>query len=89
MHARSLGADSSRSAASPTGGRPRSCQSSPRTHVIVIETDPAISTGEGGAWWEVPVAEVASRGEVRQAHAAYAEALLRREQELTPQRISI
>jgi 3D-(3,5/4)-trihydroxycyclohexane-1,2-dione acylhydrolase (decyclizing) len=53
--------------------------SSPRCHVIVIETDPAGSTREGGAWWDVPVAEVAARGTVREAHAAYAEALLRRD----------
>jgi 3D-(3,5/4)-trihydroxycyclohexane-1,2-dione acylhydrolase (decyclizing) len=81
LHARSLGAESTKvgSIAELEAALDRA-ESSPRTHVIVIETDPAISTGEGGAWWEVPVAEVASRGEVRQAHAAYAEALLRREQ---------
>ena len=81
MHARSLGAESTKvgSIAELEAALDRA-ESSPRTHVIVIETDPAISTAEGGAWWEVPVAEVAARGEVRQAHAAYAEALLRREQ---------
>jgi 3D-(3,5/4)-trihydroxycyclohexane-1,2-dione acylhydrolase (decyclizing) len=52
---------------------------SPRTHVLVIETDPALSTGEGGAWWDVPVAEVAERVEARRARAAYAEAIRRRE----------
>ncbi len=28
-----------------------------RTSVVVIDTDPAISTQEGGHWWDVPVAE--------------------------------
>jgi 3D-(3,5/4)-trihydroxycyclohexane-1,2-dione acylhydrolase (decyclizing) len=28
-----------------------------RTQVLVIDTDPATGTAEGGAWWEVPVAE--------------------------------
>ena len=80
MHARSLGAESTKvgSIAELEAALDRA-ESSPRTHVIVIETDPAMSTAEGGAWWEVPVAEVAARREVRQAHAAYAEALLRRE----------
>lgn len=42
-----------------------------RTFVVVIETDPAASTGEGGAWWEVGVPEVSERAEVRAARAAY------------------
>jgi 3D-(3,5/4)-trihydroxycyclohexane-1,2-dione acylhydrolase (decyclizing) len=81
MHARSLGAEATKvgSIAELETALERA-ESSPRTHVIVIETDPAVSTREGGSWWDVPVAEVAARGEVRQAHAAYAEALLRREQ---------
>jgi len=40
-----------------------------RTTVIVIDTDPERSTGEGGAWWDVPVAEVApgaTRRRIRQ-----------------------
>ena len=50
-------------------------RASDRTHVIVIETDPAVSTAEGGAWWDVPVPEVSSRGSVKQARKAYEQAL--------------
>jgi 3D-(3,5/4)-trihydroxycyclohexane-1,2-dione acylhydrolase (decyclizing) len=80
LHARSLGAQAEKvgniaelEAALERAGR------SPASHVIVIETDPAVSTRDGGAWWDVPVAEVAARGEVRQARAAYAEATARRD----------
>jgi 3D-(3,5/4)-trihydroxycyclohexane-1,2-dione acylhydrolase (decyclizing) len=42
---------------------------SERSHVIVIDTDPAISTA-GGAWWDVAIPEVSSRAEVDAARAA-------------------
>jgi len=42
-----------------------------RSYVIVIETDPAISTEAGGAWWDVAVPEVSDRAEVRAARAHY------------------
>jgi 3D-(3,5/4)-trihydroxycyclohexane-1,2-dione acylhydrolase (decyclizing) len=42
-----------------------------RTYVIVIDTDPSISTEAGGAWWDVAVPEVSSRPQVRAARAAY------------------
>ncbi len=42
-----------------------------RTHVIVIDTDPAATTPAGGHWWDVAVAEVSDRAEVRAARAAY------------------
>jgi 3D-(3,5/4)-trihydroxycyclohexane-1,2-dione acylhydrolase (decyclizing) len=42
-----------------------------RTHVIVIETDPVASTQAGGAWWDVPVAEVSERPAVRAARRNY------------------
>jgi len=79
-HARSMGAVAEKvgSIAELESGLDRAARS-PRTHVLVIETDPAISTREGGAWWDVPVAEVASREEVRRAHATYVEATHRRE----------
>jgi 3D-(3,5/4)-trihydroxycyclohexane-1,2-dione acylhydrolase (decyclizing) len=80
LHARSLGAEAEKvgNIAELEAALDRA-QRSPRSHVIVIETDPAVSTREGGAWWDVPVAEVATRGEVRQARAAYAEAAARRD----------
>jgi 3D-(3,5/4)-trihydroxycyclohexane-1,2-dione acylhydrolase (decyclizing) len=40
-------------------------------YVIVIETDPARGTAEGGAWWDVAVPEVSDRAEVRAARASY------------------
>ena len=45
-----------------------------RTSVIVIQTDPAQATAAGGAWWDVPVAEVSSSDAVRRAHAEYRKA---------------
>jgi 3D-(3,5/4)-trihydroxycyclohexane-1,2-dione acylhydrolase (decyclizing) len=42
-----------------------------RTSVIVIETDPALSTQAGGHWWDVAVPEVSERAEVRRARRAY------------------
>jgi 3D-(3,5/4)-trihydroxycyclohexane-1,2-dione acylhydrolase (decyclizing) len=45
-----------------------------RTSVIVIETDPALSTAAGGHWWDVAVPEVSERAEVREVRAAYEKA---------------
>ncbi len=42
-----------------------------RTTVLVLQTDGQASSGIGGAWWDVPVAEVSAREEVRQARRAY------------------
>jgi 3D-(3,5/4)-trihydroxycyclohexane-1,2-dione acylhydrolase (decyclizing) len=42
-----------------------------RTCVIVIATDPTLSTEAGGAWWDVAVPEVSERAKVRRARAAY------------------
>ncbi len=44
------------------------------TQVIVIDTDPMISTDKGGAWWDVGVPEVSKRPEVREARKAYIKA---------------
>ena len=41
------------------------------TSVIVIDTDPSKSTAAGGAWWDVPVAEVSRRPAVRDAYRRY------------------
>jgi 3D-(3,5/4)-trihydroxycyclohexane-1,2-dione acylhydrolase (decyclizing) len=48
----------------------RSARQSERTHVIVIDTDPAKTTEHGGAWWDVAIPEVSGRGEVGAARAA-------------------
>ena len=42
-----------------------------RTAVIVIATDPAQTTTEGGAWWDVAVPEVSERPEGGAARRAY------------------
>ena len=42
-----------------------------RTTVIAIGTDPAASTAEGGAWWDVAVPEISRRPQVTAARQAY------------------
>ncbi|MGK7863417.1 3D-(3,5/4)-trihydroxycyclohexane-1,2-dione acylhydrolase (decyclizing) [Falsiroseomonas sp. E2-1-a4] len=51
--------------------------SSKRTSVVVIDTDPAASTAEGGAWWEVPVS-AAPRGTAQEAARQTYETALRK-----------
>jgi 3D-(3,5/4)-trihydroxycyclohexane-1,2-dione acylhydrolase (decyclizing) len=53
-------------------------RAAPRTFVIVIASDPALSTAEGGAWWDVAVPEISARDAVTAAHVAY-EAARRRQ----------
>ncbi|HSU05549.1 MAG TPA: 3D-(3,5/4)-trihydroxycyclohexane-1,2-dione acylhydrolase (decyclizing) [Acetobacteraceae bacterium] len=43
-------------------------RAAPRTSVIVIDTDPAISTTAGGHWWDVPVPAISTRADVTEAH---------------------
>ncbi|MGI6851776.1 3D-(3,5/4)-trihydroxycyclohexane-1,2-dione acylhydrolase (decyclizing) [Mesorhizobium sp. 1B3] len=44
-----------------------------RTTVLVIETDPLVSTEAGGHWWDVAVPEVSPRREVEAARRGYEE----------------
>ncbi|MDN5929154.1 MAG: 3D-(3,5/4)-trihydroxycyclohexane-1,2-dione acylhydrolase (decyclizing) [Hyphomicrobiales bacterium] len=46
-------------------------RASDRTTVIVIDTDPLVSTEAGGHWWDVAVPEVSVRKEVNAARKAY------------------
>ena len=46
-----------------------------RTTVIVIDTDPMISTDAGGYWWDVAVPEVSVRPQVNAARENYEKAL--------------
>jgi 3D-(3,5/4)-trihydroxycyclohexane-1,2-dione acylhydrolase (decyclizing) len=46
-----------------------------RTTVIVIETDPLVTTETGGHWWDVAVPEVSEQKTVVAARAAYERAL--------------
>ena len=46
-----------------------------KTTVLVIDTDPLVSTEAGGHWWDVAVPEVSSRSEVNAARKKYEEAV--------------
>ena len=46
-----------------------------RTSVIVIDTDPLVTTEAGGAWWDVAVPEVSDRAEVNAARREYEKAV--------------
>ncbi len=74
-HARSLGAIAEKvaSIADLESALSRARQND-RTTVIVIDTDPLVSTEEGGYWWDVAVPEVSLRGEVNAKRKAYEEA---------------
>ena len=50
-------------------------RSETRTCVIVIDTEPLITTEEGGNWWDVAVPEVSARKSVNEARSKYEEAL--------------
>ncbi|MBN9026579.1 MAG: 3D-(3,5/4)-trihydroxycyclohexane-1,2-dione acylhydrolase (decyclizing), partial [Rhizobiales bacterium] len=46
-----------------------------RTTVLVIDTDPLITTEEGGHWWDVAVPEVSPRSQVNAARKEYEKAI--------------
>jgi 3D-(3,5/4)-trihydroxycyclohexane-1,2-dione acylhydrolase (decyclizing) len=75
-HARSLGAIAEKAGdiAALEAAVKRACDSG-RTTMLVIETDPQSGTTAGGAWWNVPVAEVSDDPRVRAAHAAWRKAV--------------
>jgi 3D-(3,5/4)-trihydroxycyclohexane-1,2-dione acylhydrolase (decyclizing) len=71
-HAASLGARSEKVAGiAEFEAALERAKASERTYVVVIDTDPAISTEAGGAWWDVAVPEVSEREQVRAARTAY------------------
>jgi 3D-(3,5/4)-trihydroxycyclohexane-1,2-dione acylhydrolase (decyclizing) len=47
----------------------------PRTAVVVVETDYNDRVGGYHSWWDVPIAEVSESQAVREARAAYVEAV--------------
>ncbi len=57
----------------------RRAQNAPRTTVIVVATDPAVSTEAGGHWWDVAIPAVSSRPEVTRARSAYEAAITTRD----------
>jgi len=71
-HAASLGAIAERAASiAELEAALERAKNAPRTTVVVIETDPLISTEAGGHWWDVAVPEVSPRKEVNAAREAY------------------
>lgn len=75
-HAKSLGANAEKasSIAELEAALDRARQSD-RSTVVLIDTDPLISTSEGGYWWDVAVPEVSARAEVNAARKGYEEKL--------------
>ena len=74
-HARSLGAEAEK--VTGIGDLELALQrakASPKTYVVVIDTDPMPTTEAGGAWWDVAVPETSPRREVNAAHAGYLKA---------------
>ena len=77
-HARALGAEAEKVAGiADLETALERARGSERTHVIVIDTDPLITTAEGGHWWDVAVPEASERAEVLAAHADYERARAR------------
>ena len=71
-HAESLGAIASKARGiAELEQQLRAARSNPKTTVIIIDTDPALSTGDGGHWWDVAVPETSDRETVRAARALY------------------
>ena len=76
MHARSQGEIAVKaSSLAELEGALVEAKKAPRTTVIVIDTDPMISTDAGGHWWEVAVPEVSVRSQVNAARKRYEDAL--------------
>lgn len=75
-HAKSLGAIAEKaSSIADLEAALKKAKANDRTTVVVIDTDPLISTDAGGHWWDVAVPEVSSRKEVNAARKAYEEAV--------------
>jgi 3D-(3,5/4)-trihydroxycyclohexane-1,2-dione acylhydrolase (decyclizing) len=71
-HARAMGAEALRAdGIAALEEAVAKARRNPRTTVIVIETDPQAATAAGGAWWNVPVAEVSADARVRAAREAW------------------
>ncbi len=72
MHARSLGATAEKVAGiAELESALQRAAASTTSYVVVIDTDPAISTEQGGHWWDVAVPEVSTRPQVNAARAEY------------------
>jgi 3D-(3,5/4)-trihydroxycyclohexane-1,2-dione acylhydrolase (decyclizing) len=75
-HAKSLGAAAEKAASiADLEAALKTAKRNDRTTVVVIDTDPLISTDAGGHWWDVAVPEVSPRKEVKAARKAYEQAV--------------
>lgn len=71
-HARSLGAQAEKvDGIDSLGSALQRARDAERTYVVVIDTDPTATTAAGGAWWDVPVAEVSDSVSVGAAFEDY------------------
>ena len=71
-HARSLGAGAEKvSGIAELEAALGRARQSDKSYVVVIDTDPAITTQAGGHWWDVAVPEVSARAEVQAARRDY------------------
>ncbi|MGO4893093.1 3D-(3,5/4)-trihydroxycyclohexane-1,2-dione acylhydrolase (decyclizing) [Flavobacterium sp. W21_SRS_FM6] len=71
MHARSMGADAEKvSNLDELESAITKAKKAPKSTLIVIDTDPLIST-DNGSWWDVAVPQVSHRSEVNAAYEAY------------------
>lgn len=78
-HAASLGANAEKVAClADLGPALQRARDSERTAVVVIDTDPVLSTAEGGTWWDVPVAGASDNDAVNRAHKDYLDKTTRR-----------
>jgi len=79
-HAASMGAVARKAASIAELERAlKEAKADTRTSVIVIDTDPLISTDAGGHWWDVAVPEVSARKQVVKARKAYETAVRARD----------
>ena len=75
-HAESMGAVARKAASiAELEAHLKVAEADDRTSVIVIDTDPLISTDAGGTWWDVAVPEVSVRPQVNAARKEYEEAV--------------
>jgi 3D-(3,5/4)-trihydroxycyclohexane-1,2-dione acylhydrolase (decyclizing) len=71
-HARSMGATAEKvSGIAELEAALGRAAASTNSYVVVIDTDPAITTEAGGHWWDVAVPEVSSRADVQAARRDY------------------
>ena len=75
-HARALGADAVKvSGIADLEAAFVKARAARNSQVIVIDTDPKISTDAGGHWWDVAVPAVSTRETVNKARKHYEQAL--------------